>query len=600
MSASDVEAQLARMLASEKFSRGRLGAFLQYVVEETLAGRKDQLKESVIGVQVFQREADYDPRLDPIVRVEARRLRQRLEQYYGDEGASDPVVIELPKGGYSPEFRSKQRQPPRQAGFWTPLRIALTAVVAGALAVSGFLSLHRRQPGRESPATLFVAPFTNLSQEKDSEYLSEGLTEELIDVLAHVQGLQVITRGQAFQMRNVEAREAARSLHAAWIVEGSLRQSGGQLRIAARLLEAGSGKAVWAHTYERQAAEVFRMQEEIAQAIANALRLELKVDRGRPLSARYSENVEAFNYYLKGRYHWGRLNMVDAHLAIRDLEQAIAVDSNYAPAYSQLAMIYALLGFYQEMPPREAWEKAEATARRALAIDPGLAEAHAALGMAEVYSGWRWKEADAEFRRALELNPASAIVRGTYVLLWLVPQARLSEAKEQAERALVLDPLEPVASYILPYITLAQGDPAAAVGQYRKFLELLPQFPNGWWDMGMAYAVAGDKERARAAFEKAGEIREGSRYRCGAIEYALLGEADRARERVRGYEKRPPRSMEMARIYAVLGDADDAFRWLERAFAERDGELLYLKTDPRLRKLHGDRRYAELVRRMGL
>jgi len=591
---------LERILASAKFSRGRLGEFLRFVVEETLAGRGENLKESVIGVEVFQRGADFDPRIDPIVRVEARRLRQRLEEYYRDEGAGDAVRITLPKGGYVPVFESA-------APVAAPARPSIRPIVAGvvlvlAVAVAGVYALiaTRGDGGKVVSPTLFVAPFANLSETAGSDYFSEGLTEELIDVLAKAPGLRVITRGQAFQMKKVESREAAKALRAGWIVEGSVRRADARLRIAARLTQTESGETLWAHTYERERKDVFGLQQEIAQSIASALRVELRAGGGRAMSLRYTGNVEAYHLYLKGRFHWNRMNEADARLAIENLEKAIAVEPKYAPAHSLLAMIYAILGFYRNLPAEVAWAKAEESARRALEVDDSHAEAHAALGMVEVYTAWNWASAERRFQRALELNAASAPVRGTYALMVLIPQARLDEAVRELKLGVEADPLEPFVHYLLAYVHLVKGECPEAITGYRQMTQLLPGFPNAWWDMGMAHAECGQPGEAEKAFAKAGAIREAVNWRPGAAESAYLGRKQEALEILRRIENKGVRAVELARAYALAGEAGNALRWLEKAVEERDGETLYLRTDPRLRSLRGTARFAALVRRMGL
>jgi serine/threonine-protein kinase len=594
-----IRAQLDKMLACEKFSRGRLGDFLRFVVEETLAGRESELKESVIGVAVFQRPSDYDPRIDPIVRVEARRLRARIRQYYAEEGIEDSIVIELPKGGYAPMIKERGAGgTSSHAGGWHWRWYA--AGLALAMSAGLLLWLLWPAPTSAPAATLLVSPFTNLGAESSSDYFSEGLTEELIDVLSHVDGLHVLTRGQAYRVRGVEAKEAARQVQADWVLEGSVRQAEDRMRVAARLVDAVTGSIKWSQTYERRRADVFALQQEIAEAIAGALQLTLKISRGRPLSRRYTANLEVYNLYLKGRYHWNRLNKEDARRAVAYFEQAIALDTNYAPAYAMLANIYTMLGFYREVPQEVAWTKADEMARAALKLDSGLAEAHAVMAVARIFSAWRWHEAEQGFRRALELNPASAQVRMMYAATCLIPLGRLAEAGEQLARAVELDPLEPVSYYMRAYATLAEGRPAEAAAQYREFVELNPTFVNAWWDMGMALAYAQRQEEARQAFLKAFHLRGEPDAQIGAIELALLGQLDDARRIAGTYESRGVRAIELARIYAVIGDQEDAFRWLEKAFEERDGELVYVKTDPRLIKLRRNPRLEDIIRRMGL
>jgi tetratricopeptide (TPR) repeat protein len=220
--------------------------------------------------------------------------------------------------------------------------------------------------------------------------------------------------------------------------------------------------------------------------------------------------------------------------------------------------------------------------------------------MAEVYTGWKWKEAESRLLKAMELNPSSSLVRSIYGFMVLLPLVRLAETREQLEVAIRLDPLDPFPSYALAYILYVEGRPERSIAQYKEFLELLPTFPNGWWDMGMVLGLEGKRKEAEEAFRKAGQIREGARHRLGALELALLGRFGEARILAEKYERLGVRSIELARIHSLLGDKEKALAWLEKAVAERDGETLFLRTDPRLRKLRGVSRFEALVHRMAL
>lgn len=607
---SVIQGHLEKVLSSQGFvGAGRLGPFLRFLVEQTVAGEGQKLKEAVIGVEVFQRPPDYDPRIDPIVRVEARRLRKRLRDYYEGPGAGDPVRIELPKGTYVPAFKlvGSGRRPAgsalRRRRVWAP---ALAALILASVAGAAWWVRSRRAMRADVNPSIAVLPFVNLSADPANEYFSDGLTEELIDALTKVAGLRVVARSSAFQFKGTphDVREVAEKLQVSAVVEGSVRKSGDRLRITAQLVNADDGYHLWSQTYERELRDIFAIQEEISRAIVNALRVQLRVDLGRPLARRYSDNLEAYNLYLKGRYHWNLYTDEGIHKAVDYFEQAIRVDPGYAPAYAMLAHAYALMGYYKVLPPEDVWPKARDAAQRAIAIDGTLAEAHAALGFVLGLHFWDWAASEKAFRQALELNPASADAHGAYAVGYLLPHGRLDEANSEFDKALRLDPLAVFVNYAAAFSLLASGEHERAIEQYRKTLELHSGHPDMWWDLAMAYGYNGRGDEAMKAFQKSGLLREGSGWRLGPIEYALMGDMDQARKIIdevdRTAEQRNWRAIDMARTHAVLGNKDRAFYWLEKAFQVRDPQLVWLKADPRFRNLRGDARLEPMLRKIGL
>ena len=612
MSESEIRAQLEKVLTSEGFAdAGRLGPFLRYLVEQTLAGEGLKLKESVLGVEVFQRRPDYDPRIDPIVRVEASRLRSRLGEYYGGAGAADPVRIELPKGTYVPVFTAAAAAPvleaaPRVTARRGILLAAGVAVAAAALAAwwwAGRAS-HIHLPA--GPPSVAVLPFVNLSEDPANEYFSDGLTEELTDALAKVEGLRVAARSSSFQYKGKaqDVREVGRRLNVGAVVEGSVRKSGERVRITAQLVNAGDGYHLWSHTYERELRDIFAIQEEIARSIVNALRVELRADLSQALSRRYTGSLEVYALYLKGRHHWNRYSREGVMRAIEYFDQAVRMEPDYAPAYAALASVYALIGYYQEMPAEVAWPKAKAAALKAISMDGTLAEAHASLGFVLGMYEWKWAESDKEFRRAIELDPASAEVHGNHAVGCLLPQGRLEEANAEFRRALELDPLHVLGNYVFAFSLLAGGQYDQAIEQYKKTIELKPDFPDMWWDLGMAYGYRGIGDKAMEAFRKYGQLREPGGWKPGPIELHLAGEEAKARAMLPDYNRaareRRWRAIDVARHNAVLGERDAAFQWLEEAFRVRDPQLVWLKVDPRFGSLRGDPRYRAMLRRVNL
>jgi TolB-like protein len=374
---SDVETarqQLERALASPGFSRNeRLSRFLRFVVEQHLAGRDEELKESVIAVEVLGRSPDHDPKQDSIVRTEAARLRARLSEYYLGEGKDDPLVIELPKGGYVPVLRpvvpvveTETPSPgpsakPRLRWVW--LAAAIACLAAG-LAAAGWWRFHQN-----APIPIAVLPLHNLSPDPANDYFADGLTGEIIRNLSIIEGLAVRsqTSSFAFKGKPQNLREAAKQLAADYILEGTVLRASQQLRITAQLVRVRDDFPMWSGRYDRELTDVFVIQDEISRDIVNTLRLKLGGGR-----RRYETSIEAYEAYLKGRQiFYDRRNTQALETAIRYYQQAIQKDPKYAPGYAGLADCYTLW-IYSGAPlsPREAMIKAKDAAQKALELAP--------------------------------------------------------------------------------------------------------------------------------------------------------------------------------------------------------------------------------------
>jgi serine/threonine-protein kinase len=606
MTPEAVRAQLARIVESPGFKAGgRLAPFLTFVVERTLAG--EPLKESVVGVEVFGRPAQYDPRLDPIVRVEARRLRARLADYYTKTGALDAVVIEIPKGTYGAVFTARGESvsppapgeplPPASASRrYLPWTAAALLVAAAAL---GLLLLPRHAAG---PPSVAVLPFANLGDSRADDAFSEGVAEEVLGRLAQIRGLRVVARSSSFQFagRALDLREVGRRLGATAVVEGSVRRSGDRLRVSAQLVSVADGYQLWSEAYERGASDVFQIQDDVARSVANALRVELKVGL-EPRAQPPTTSLGAFELFAQGRYHLNHDALAGLELATDSFQRATEADPRYAAAQAALAQAYALLAYYRLRPQREAWNAARQAAERALALDPSLAEAHAVLGLAKALDEWKWDEAEPFFRRALEKGPGSPDVHVAYVWGLLLPRGRLAEARAEVDRAVDLDPGSSLAHKLRSFVLLIQGDWDAAVLSYRRAAQLDPAHGDVQWDLGMALAYAGKKDEALRQFRIGGSIHNTGAFEPGPAEWALLGEEAKARQALVAWPgDRPERPLFVAYAYGLLGDADGAARWLQRALAERDPQLMWAKVDPRLARVRADPRIQAVIRAVGL
>lgn len=615
-----IQAQLRKILASESFLRAeRLSRFLRFTAEQVMRGQGNKLKEYVIGVEVFERQGSFDPRIDAVVRVEARRLRSKLQEYYRSAGRDDPVWIDLPKGSYVPVFQ--KRRPSREpsatrATFrrsWKTIAGAaalLVVAVAAAWWLAGRSGRGERAASRAVPggelASIAVLPFADLSPQKDQEYFCDGMTDELISALTKVEGLRVLSRTSAFQFKGKQddLRQIGEQLRVGTVLRGSVRKEGNRLRITAQLIQVADGRYLWSETYEREMKDLFAVQDAISRALAQKLRVQL-VGEQRRLFNPHTENLEAYNLYLQGRYHWNQRTEKGLQRSVEYFEQAIARDRRFTLAYAGLADSHALLASYGVLPPREVMPKAKAAATRALEIDDTLGEAHASLGFVRSFYDWDWAGAEQEYRRAMQLNPGYATAHHWYSG-YLRAVGRLPEALAAIRRAQELDPLSPAIGRDLGRVLLSLRRPDQAIEQYRKTLELDPNFPSGYLHLGMAYEQKSMYEEAVAAGQKARDLPGGNPLILAGLghSYALWGKKDKARELL-GELKELSRqryvpAFDMALVHIGLDDKDRAFEWLEKACQERDGWLVWLKADPLFDSLRSDPRFAALLKKLGL
>lgn len=600
-SPEEVRQSLERIVASPGFAgAGRLAPFLRHVVETALRGETDRLKESVLGVEAFGRSTGFDPRTDPVVRVEARRLRARLEEYYAGPGAGDSIRIDLPKGGYVPVFSRGEAAVARRP---VQRRLLVGSGIAAALCASGGWWLWTR---RKSPAApqIAVLPFLNLSDDKANEYLSDGLTEELIDRLAKAPGVKVASRGMVFQFKGArtDIREIASRLGATAVVEGSVRRQGRRLRINARLVDAGDGNPIWSNTYEREMEDLFALQDELAAAIAGALRVELSRPPGD--AVRPPISLEAYNLHLQARYQMNLYSEDGFKRAIGYLEDCLKLEPRYAPAYADLSVIYSFIGYYGAMPDDVCWPRASDYAGRALAIDPRLAEAWSAKGLEAGFHRWSWDEARDACRKAIELDPASAFAHAQLGTSYLLPKGMAREAIAEFERAVSLNPLLSLAQYILGFAYLSVGKYEDAVRQYRKTIELGIIHPDLFWDYGMALGYLGRTEEARKAFERKRLLSGQNPAELGGLEAWFAGDREKARRDSAAVERwaREGRDemTDAARYFAMIGEKEKALEWIERAFERRERQVIWILADPRLESVRNEHRLRAVARKMGL
>ena len=461
-------------------------------------------------------------------------------------------------------------------------------------------------PGSDARA-IAVLPFINASADPDNEYFSDGMTEELITALTKVEGLHVASRTSVFAVKG--AREDVRTLGArlnvSAVLEGSVRRAGNRLRITARLTGVGDGRTLWSERYDRELADVFAIQDEIARTIVDTLRSTLLEDLGDLVPVRYTANIKAYNLYLKGRYSWNRRTQSAITEGIRHFEAAIAEDAGYALAYTGLADSYALQIDYRGSPVQEGLERARAEAERALALDETLAEAHTSLAWVVFIYDWDWPLADRHFRRALELNPRYSVARQWYA--WLqVAMGQTELALAEGRRAIALDPASVSIRRSMGWLHYYARQPEQALEHLRRALAMNPTAEENHRLLGLAYLQSGQWDAAAAAFREAIALSDSPALAVAGLGAVAAGRgrpdearavlADLAKMAEAGYVS----PVAFVMVYAALGDADSAFDWLDRAVDERRGWLVYLNVEPMLDPLRGDPRFRRLLQRMRL
>ncbi len=619
LSPESIRAALDKILASPGFINAeRLSRFLRYTVDETLNGQTDKLKESLLGIDVFGRKPTYDPRVDAVVRTEAVKLRARLRDYYEADGREDELIIDLPKGGYVPAFRLREKAPEippavavqdsfdntHKGHDWRPA--LATGLILAILGVSLYLT-SRRHPRAAATsgteiASIAVLPFADLSPDHDQEYFCDGMTEEIIDALAKVEGFRVVARTSsfAFKDKQQDIREIGKKLNVGAVLEGSVRKDGNLLRVTAQLNSVADGYHLWSQTYERELKDVFTVQDEIAKAIVNTLQLKLASPQ-----PKRAENVEAYDLYLQGRYHWDRWRTEGAESALQFFERATQKDPRYAAAYAGIADSYTWLAFFGTLPPNDAMPKARAAAEKAIALDDSLAEAHTSLGYVNALYEFDWPGAERQFQRAIQLNPGLADAHFGYGIVYMAPQGRADEALREMLQARDLDPLSPVINTYLALAYFFNNQPEQGLMYDQKALDLDPNFVEARLDLAMHHLDGKGLEKFYADLAAAKGLAPESRIDLlYAFGFAVQGKKAEALNLVHKWEKPAAgvfvRPTSIAMVYAVLGDKDQMFAWLDRAYAQRDGMLAFMNHQGCFQRYRAEPRFVALDQKLGL
>jgi serine/threonine-protein kinase len=474
----------------------------------------------------------------------------------------------------------------------------------------------RKPAAAKATPSIAVLPFLNLSSDKENEYFSDGLAEEIINALARIENLRVTARTSAFAFRGAEqdVRKIGETLNVASVLEGSVRKSGNRVRISVQLIGVTDGNNLWSERFDREMTDVFEIQDEISQSIVAKLKVRLTSQSGAsgeqaPVALpvkRYTENLDAYNLYLKGRFEVYKMTREGLDASRQLFEEAIRLDPNYALAHDGLAYAWYSLGFMGFVAPKEAMPKAKASIRRALELDETVAEAHATLGVILALYDWDWASAERELTRSIELNGASPVARDVYAFYYLRPAGRIDEAVVEVQNALSLDPLSILFRVHLGFLYYLQHRYEHAIAQFRKVLEMSPKYYLAHAMMGPVYAMTGRFEKALECFVEARTADADSKFvdSLQAMTLAMAGRNAEAKKELDGIMLRAAHDyispVSIAYVFAALGDKNAAFEHLDQAIADRDPNVLGLKSNPVFDGLREDARYQALLRKMQL
>jgi len=463
--------------------------------------------------------------------------------------------------------------------------------------------------GNRSMEALRIAalPLAIISSEAQDEYFANGLTEEIINTLSSIPTLRVIARTSVMRYRDTKktASEIGRELNVGTILEGSVRKAGDRVRIAVQLIDVNNEEPVWAEKYDRELKDVFKIQADIAERVAGALKVRLLKENRSLIEQKAPLNISAYVLYLRGRYHWSKRNKEDLEKAISYFREAIEKEPNYALAYAGIADCYTLMGRHLYLSADDAFAKAREYANRALELNENLAEAHTSLAAVLINYDWDWKKAQSEFERAIELNPNYATAHYWFSVL-LETLGRVSDAVLEAEKAQQLDPLSPVIGMGVVQAYLFDGHYDKAIDECHRYLDMDPNFVVAHDFLVHLYV---QKKMFKEAAEEAKRLVFSSERQAEALAHvafvkAASGDFDEARrtlrESVTNTEKGYSNPSIFITAYSTLGELDSAFDWTEKAFESGRVAFPTLMLSPDLKKLRADPRFGILLRRAGL
>ena len=547
------------------------------------------------------REAYEEPK--PLIIEKHTQSRTVIEEeYFPDHSANIPEELSVQTSSPAVTIATSPRITGRHALIVTAamLIIAIGSVIY-------FRSDHQRTAAASNLEaagirSMAVLPIKNLTGDADNEYLSDGLTDGLINSLSKIEGLKVISRGSVFgwKGKDIDPRDVGKRLGVSSILEGSVVKSRDLARVSLRLVSAEDGRVLWAaDSAEHSLGDVLAFQDELSRSVANSLRPKLGIKEVNQIAKHYTANQEAYQLYLRGRYFWNKRTGADLERSINCFEQAINLDPGYALAYSGLADSYAVLSYFSNHPFEETFPKAKATAQRALEIDNTLAEPHATLGLV-ISSDGDWARAESEYQQALQLNPNYATAHHWYGW-YLFNVGRKDESLREMETALELDPVSIEINVDFASVLTFNHRPDEAIQRLEKVLEMDQTFSEAYYGLGLAYQAKREYERAIVEFEKAQAAGRPDVLGELGRSYALAGDKAKALSvitQLKGKTKAASRNL--ATVYLGLGEKDKALTALESACHTRPNLLLGINSDPAFDELHNEPRFQTILACAGL
>jgi TolB-like protein/Flp pilus assembly protein TadD len=624
----EIRAQLACILASRIFAGAQRGQrFLTYVVEKSFDPGSDALKEYTIAVDVFERDASYDSSIDATVRVEAGRLRSRLHEYYAEDGKHDPLIIDVPKGGYRAVFTKRPLTAPtvdgarpspaiplvvpaspaasRKRSIWITAACILSLIV-GAVIIGGAVVLRQRHPAptptsrMPAPIAMAILPFTNQTGVDANGYLSEGLTQNLIRQCSEIPRLKVMSRAA---VDRVNRSSAASQLNVTILLTGTLQKDAdGHLVVDAELSNAKDGSVLRSRQYMAEQSDLQPVQADIVQDVIQGLGIELDARQSAHTQRPLTSSSAAFDAFLQGESAARDATAEGYHLAIKSDEQAVSKDPGFALAWEALAESHLALGIYFE-PAREHMPLARRYAERALAIDSSLSQAHGTLGLIHLVYDWDYGAAQAEVAAADSRE--SAITTFACTAHLLDQSGRTRHAEEEIHQVLEFDPRSPTLLGELGCINYYGGKYKEAIRYYRQALAADSRSPIASWGLGKSLVREG---RYAEALEILRRFKVVNGFEppviTAEIGYAegLSGDRKAAIETAHSLQRASAHTFVdpflVALIYLSLKDADNTYAWLNKAYADRSSFLISIATDPKWTASRKDARFQDLLDRM--
>jgi TolB-like protein len=611
----EIQQELARILRSKVFSAAqRSQAFLRYIVDHSLTNDPPSLKEFSIAVDVFARGNDYDPSIDATVRVEAGRLRARLREYYDTEGINDPLVIDIPKGGYSPTFTLRDPNPtpphllipfaapsfpapaaaarPPHRTLWTISALALLAVASVALWRT-HASPQPRSPDAlpNQRIALAVLPFANDTGNQSNDYLANGLTDNLIRQLSGIAPLKVMARGAVHPLSSSTdtALSVGRSLHVNSVLTGELHLLNGKLVVDTELSSMADGSIIESHRYLPEGDDLGSVQASITRNLIQSLRIELDARQSAHVLRPVSTSTEAYQEMLRGEEAARGNSPIELHNAIAHFEQAVKLDPKFTIAWSDLAQTHLLLAIYFE-DPRQHMPLASDYASRALQLDPDFSEAHGTLGLVDLLYNWNYAAAASQLASVKDEQSAMTVLSCTSHLM--AETGRTRDADEMVQRMLGYDPQSAQLIGELGCIDYYRGDYNHAAQHYRDAMAKDPHSPVPYWGLGKTLSLQGKYSEAVKTLR---QFKQVSGFEppllTAEIGYALgregkISEAEQEIAQLRDESRSTFVDPYLVAVICLgMGDEPNTLQWLNRAYTVRSPFLISISSEPKWKKM---------------